>query len=186
MFRYMFSPPQRQHPSCQEAPAWEGAGAFTVDGLSDLGGGSSGSKTCLTLRRPRDCRRPGSSVHGIFHARILEWVAILRRIFPTQGSNPRLLPGKRILYHWATWEAFSVLGEDQNVVQRTHCGLHFTFNILLFKRLKPLHFEATLRSNLWQGIEIWAMSCSRNLSVCFFFKKKKIISESLRGTMVPS
>ena len=32
---------------------------------------------------------PGSSVHGILQARILEWVAIpfSRRIFPTQGSN---------------------------------------------------------------------------------------------------
>ena len=31
---------------------------------------------CLTLCDPMDCSQPGSSVHGIFHARILEWVAI--------------------------------------------------------------------------------------------------------------
>ena len=31
---------------------------------------------CLTLCDPMDCRLPGSSVHGIFQARILEWVAI--------------------------------------------------------------------------------------------------------------
>ena len=30
------------------------------------------------------------SVHGILQARILEWVAILQGIFPTQGSNPGL------------------------------------------------------------------------------------------------
>ena len=29
-----------------------------------------------TLCNPMDCSRPGSSVHGIFQARILEWVAI--------------------------------------------------------------------------------------------------------------
>ena len=29
-----------------------------------------------TLCDPRDCSPPGSSVHGIFQARILEWVAI--------------------------------------------------------------------------------------------------------------
>ena len=29
-----------------------------------------------TLRNPMDCSLPGSSVHGIFQARILEWVAI--------------------------------------------------------------------------------------------------------------
>ena len=31
----------------------------------------------LTLCRPMDCRLPDSSVHGIFQARILEWVAML-------------------------------------------------------------------------------------------------------------
>ena len=30
----------------------------------------------LTLCDPMDCSPPGSSVHGIFQARILEWVAI--------------------------------------------------------------------------------------------------------------
>ena len=39
---------------------------------------------------PMDCNPPGSSVHGIFLARILEWVAnfLLQGIFLTQGSNP--------------------------------------------------------------------------------------------------
>ena len=31
---------------------------------------------CLTLCDPMDCSLPGSSVHGIFQARIQEWVAI--------------------------------------------------------------------------------------------------------------
>ena len=34
------------------------------------------TQSCLTLFDPMDCSLPGSSVHGIFHARILEWVAI--------------------------------------------------------------------------------------------------------------
>ena len=47
---------------------------------------------------PIDCSLPGSFVHGILQARILEWVAISssRGIFPTQGSEPRLL----CLLHW--------------------------------------------------------------------------------------
>ena len=34
------------------------------------------AKSCLTLCNPMDCRLPGSPVHGISQARILEWVAI--------------------------------------------------------------------------------------------------------------
>ena len=34
------------------------------------------AQSCLTLCDPRDCSTPGSSVHGISQARILEWVAI--------------------------------------------------------------------------------------------------------------
>ena len=33
-------------------------------------------QSCLTLRNPMDCSLPGSSVHGIFQARVLEWGAI--------------------------------------------------------------------------------------------------------------
>ena len=48
----------------------------------------------LTLCHPVDCSPPGSSVHGILQARILEWVAtsFSRGIFLIQGSNLRLLP----------------------------------------------------------------------------------------------
>ena len=34
------------------------------------------TQLCLTLSDPMDCSPPGSSVHGIFQARALEWVAI--------------------------------------------------------------------------------------------------------------
>ena len=34
------------------------------------------AQLCLTLGNPRDCSLPGSSVHGILQATILEWVAI--------------------------------------------------------------------------------------------------------------
>ena len=33
-------------------------------------------QSCLTLSEPMDCSLPGSSIHGIFQARILEWDAI--------------------------------------------------------------------------------------------------------------
>ena len=34
------------------------------------------AQSCPTLSNPKDCSPPGSSVHGIFQARVLEWVAI--------------------------------------------------------------------------------------------------------------
>ena len=42
------------------------------------------AKSCPTLRDPMDCSPPGSSVHGISQARILEWVAI-----PFSRGSPR-------------------------------------------------------------------------------------------------
>ena len=34
------------------------------------------AQSCPTRSDPMDCSLPGSSVHGIFQARVLEWVAI--------------------------------------------------------------------------------------------------------------
>ena len=34
------------------------------------------AQLCLTLSSPMDCSPPGSSIHGVFQARILEWCAI--------------------------------------------------------------------------------------------------------------
>ena len=34
------------------------------------------TQSCLTLSNPMDCSLPGSSVHGIFQAKVLECVAI--------------------------------------------------------------------------------------------------------------
>ena len=48
------------------------------------------SQSCQTLCNPMGCSPPGSSVHGILQARILEWVA-----FPSPGDlpNPGTKPG---------------------------------------------------------------------------------------------
>ena len=47
------------------------------------------TKLCLTLGGPVDCSPPGSTVHGISKARILEWVAIsCSRDLPNPGIKP--------------------------------------------------------------------------------------------------
>ena len=67
--------------------------------------------SCLTLCDPMDCSPPGSSVHGILQARILEWVAI----FFSRGSSPprdrtqvSRIAGRHFNL-WATREAHKVL-----------------------------------------------------------------------------
>ena len=59
------------------------------------------AQSCLTLWDPVDYSLPGSSVYGIFQARVLKWVAIflLQGIFPTQRSNPGLPHCRQTLYH---------------------------------------------------------------------------------------
>ena len=44
--------------------------------LKSIGQESEVSQSCLTLCDPMDCSLPGSSVHGIFQAIVLEWIAI--------------------------------------------------------------------------------------------------------------
>ena len=49
------------------------------------------TQSCPTLSDPVDCSPPGSSVHGIFQARLLEWGAIAFSIMTSYGT-----------YNWTT------------------------------------------------------------------------------------
>ena len=44
------------------------------------------AQSCLTLCHPMDCSPSGPSVHGIFQAKILEWVAISFSILDPEKS----------------------------------------------------------------------------------------------------
>ena len=65
------------------------------------------TQLCLILYDLLDCSPPGSSVHRILQARILEWVAISssRRSSQSKDQIQVSCIGRGILYHWATWEA---------------------------------------------------------------------------------
>ena len=59
---------------------------------------------CPTLCNPMDYSLPGSSVHGIFQARILEWVAISFSKGSSQPRDPAHVSyisciGRSVLYH---------------------------------------------------------------------------------------
>ena len=59
------------------------------------------AQSCLTLFDHMDCGLPGSSIHGIFQARVLEWVAIAFSKIPIQA------PPNSISHPWSPYVASS-------------------------------------------------------------------------------
>ena len=58
------------------------------------------AQLCLTLSDPMDRSLPGSSAHGIFQARVLEWGAIAFSIYCSSlGLNPQNLKGVPVNNH---------------------------------------------------------------------------------------
>ena len=73
--------PHRRQPSRLLCP-WDspgkntGVGCHVLPQCMKVKSESEVTQSCPTLCDPMDCSPPGSSVHGIFQARVLEWVAI--------------------------------------------------------------------------------------------------------------
>ena len=68
-------------------------------------------KSCLTLCNPMDCSLPSFPIHGVFQARILEWVAISfsRGSSPPRGRTQVSSIAGRCFTLWATREAMTNL-----------------------------------------------------------------------------
>ena len=85
--------PHRRQPTRLPHP-WDSPGKNTGVGCHFLlqcmkvKSESEVTQSCPTLRDPMDCSLPGSSVHGIFQARVLEWGAIAFSIFTGWTLNP--------------------------------------------------------------------------------------------------
>ena len=59
------------------------------------------AQSCPTLGDPMDCGLPGSSVHGIFQARMeIEWVAISSS---KDGGKKKTKKNKLTLFHGEKW-----------------------------------------------------------------------------------
>ena len=73
--------PHRRQPTRPRRP-WDSPGKNTGEGCHFLlqcmkvKSESKVTQSCLTLHNPMDCSPPGSSIHGIFQATVLEWGAI--------------------------------------------------------------------------------------------------------------
>ena len=55
-------------------------------------------QSCQTLSDPMDCGPPGSSIHGSFQARVLEWGAIALEGYNCSGYEPEALWTATIRY----------------------------------------------------------------------------------------
>ena len=86
-----------------------------------IGGGGLVAKSCPALSTLMDYESPGFSVHGMFQARILEWVAI----FSSRGSSlPKnwtcLSCNAGRVYLWATGEALHLIINSTNGINSTN------------------------------------------------------------------
>ena len=83
-------------PPCSPIP-WDSPGKNTGVGCHCLLQGmkvkseSEVTPSCLTVSNPMDYSLPGSSIHGIFQAKVLEWVAIA--FFPCHNSCLQIFEG---------------------------------------------------------------------------------------------
>ena len=99
------------------------------------------AQLCPTLCDPIDCSLPGSSVHGILQARILEWGTIpFSMDLPAQGSNLGLPNCRQILYllsHQRSLRALCMHAKSfqscPTLCNLTNCSSSFTFP---FPRIK--------------------------------------------------
>ena len=110
-----------------------------------------GAYLCLTLCDLMNYRSPGSSVHGISQARILEWVAI-------SSSRESFQPRDQTLISWVSCIAggFFTIELTGSTTWRTYwllhsllskfCGL-FISTLKIFKQQKPIFYICTLFVN---------------------------------------
>ena len=92
--------PHRQQPTRLPSP-WDSPGKNTGVGCHCLlqcmkvKSESEVAHSCPTLSDPMDCSPPGSSIHGIFQARVLEWGAIAFSVLNTsENEKVKVLVGQ--------------------------------------------------------------------------------------------
>ena len=124
-----------QHPTvngCPTASCNFGALVIRVSEVAHL---------CPTLFDPMDCILPGFSIHGIFQARVLEWVAIsFCRGFsqPRDWTRVSRIVGRRFTI-WATREVL-VRGEEHISSYSTSLKSH-TFRPIVWMTIIPKMFS---------------------------------------------
>ena len=83
------------------------------------------AQSCPTLSDPMDCSPPGSSIHGIFQARVLEWGAIAFSMDGPKDSKSgkeRQMPYDMTLMWNLKQDTSELTHETESWTQRTDCG----------------------------------------------------------------
>ena len=107
------------------------------------------AQSCLTLCNSMDCSLPGSSVHGIFQARILEWVALpfSRGSFQPRDRTQVCHIAGGFFTIWATGEAQNTLPLCHPEYPRIY--LHYLWNCFETNLLnKIMKFESSLMKQI--------------------------------------
>ena len=142
---------------------WETRSSYFRSGLplnfTHTGGGLV-TQSCPSLCNPMGCSPSGSSVHGIFQARILEWVAIpfSRGTSRARELNLVLLHCRRILYQ---------LSPQRPPCTPVMCRIHALppvlpcmFTVMVFIQWHlPLQGEQSKRSNVLTSHSVSPSSC---------------------------
>ena len=125
------------------------------------------TQLCPTPWDPMDCRPPGSSVHGMVQARILEWVAISFCKGSSQLRDQTQVSciAGWFFYHWTTKEVWC-----------QHCSLGKTYARARGRDSESLQSWAELQGGFWEGtVRVpWLSGVSLPLSGILFgiFEKK--------------
>ena len=106
-------------------------------------------QSCPAFCNSMDCSPPGSSVHEIFQAVILEWVAISSSRVSSRFRDQTCVSclGRHILYHWAIWEAHMTLCVCQNSGNCTIRRMHWSVCEYLNKKGIPVQRSQWWRKN---------------------------------------
>ena len=104
------------------------------------------AQSCLTLRDPMDCSPPGSSIHGIFQARVLEWgspigqcksTIFIHILPPSWASLPSCHPTP-LGYHRAPgWAPCVIHTNFSPVTYFKHGGVYILMLLSPFLPLSP-------------------------------------------------
>ena len=168
--------PHRRQPTRRPRP-WDSPGKNTGVGCHCLlqcmkvESESEVAQSCLTLSDPMDCSLPGSSIHGIFRATVLEWGAIafsynnprrcilssvLTHTYPLfrrrqWHPTPVLLPRKS--HGWRSLVGCSPRGhKESDTTER----LHFPFSVSCIGEGNGNPFQSSCRENPRDGGAWWA------------------------------